>query len=61
MKAIIDSDTCIGCALCTQICPEVFAMEGDKAVVIATTVPDDYESSCEQAVQQCPVNAITIQ
>ena len=26
---VVDQDSCIGCEVCTQICPEVFRMEGD--------------------------------
>lgn len=29
MKAYVDKDTCIGCELCTQICPDVFSMDDD--------------------------------
>jgi ferredoxin len=25
----VDADCCIGCEVCTQICPEVFRMTGD--------------------------------
>ena len=35
MKAYVDKDTCIGCELCTQICPDVFSMDDDgKSVAI---------------------------
>ena len=29
MKAKIDRDGCIGCGMCTEICPEVFEMADD--------------------------------
>lgn len=51
---------CIGCTLCTQTCPEVFRMEGDKAVAYVGTVPKNLEDAARQAAQECPVNAITI-
>lgn len=60
MKAKVDQDTCIGCTLCTTTCPEVFRMEGDKASVYANDVPADAEARCQQAADECPVNAITI-
>jgi len=25
----VDQECCIGCEVCTQLCPEVFRMEGD--------------------------------
>lgn len=60
MKAIVDPDICIGCSLCAGTCPEVFRMEGDKAVVYAETVPDNLMDSCRRAADECPVAAIKI-
>lgn len=61
MKAMIDTGICIGCGLCTTICPEVFEMAGDTAVVRGETVPPGDEDSCREATDACPVTAITLQ
>lgn len=61
MKAVVDAQKCIGCTLCTQVCPEVFKMEADKAVAYSNTVPEVLKDSCIQAAGQCPVDAITIE
>lgn len=61
MKARVEADTCIGCTLCVQTCPEVFRMEGDKAVAHVDIVPKGAEGVCRQAADECPVNAITIE
>ncbi|PKL42294.1 MAG: ferredoxin [Candidatus Riflebacteria bacterium HGW-Riflebacteria-1] len=61
MKAKVDVDTCIGCGLCEQICPDVFKMEEDKAVVRGETVPAEAETACQNAADQCPVAAITVE
>jgi ferredoxin len=61
MKAIVDQDTCIGCQLCPQICPEVFKMEGDKAVAYTDPVPAGAETTCKEAAEQCPVSAIRVE
>ncbi len=58
MKAVIDPEVCIGGTLCTQICPEVFKMQGEKAVAYVSPVPAPSETSCRDAIDQCPVNAI---
>ena len=61
MKAIVDKDTCIGCCLCVELCPQVFSMEQDgKAVAKDMLVPLDTEASCRDAAQQCHVEAIKI-
>lgn len=59
MKAAVDREACIGCELCVSTCPAVFAMDNEnKAKVIAETVPDKDKKSCEEARDNCPVNAI---
>ncbi len=60
MKAIINADTCIGCQLCVNDCPEVFKMNDDKAVVIMDNVPAGNEETCKTAVANCPVTAIEL-
>ncbi len=61
MRASVNPEICIGCTLCTQICPEVFKMDGDKSTAYKNPVPDDLKEACERAAKECPVNAITIE
>ena len=60
VKAGVDPDECTGCALCVDICPEVFEMVGDLAVSKQDEVPSGAEESCMQAAEDCPVEAIRI-
>jgi ferredoxin len=61
MKAIVDEETCIGCGLCVETCPEVFDMDDDKARAKVDEVPAGAADSCREAAENCPVEAITIE
>ena len=62
MKAKVNRDDCIGCELCTQICPEVFQMDDEQiAIVIADPIPAAVEDTAKDAEDSCPTSAITIE
>jgi ferredoxin len=61
MTAKVDADTCTGCGLCTDTCPEVFELDGDIAVVRVDPVPPEEAAACRDAMEGCPVNAISIE
>jgi ferredoxin len=53
----VDKQTCIGCGTCVALCPQTFQMGDDgKSSVISQ---DDVECA-KNAVQSCPVQAISI-
>lgn len=59
----IDQDICIGDQLCPATAPEVFEMRDDgKAHVIdgMADVPDEHLDMVREAVEGCPVDAITL-
>ena len=61
MKAYVNKYTCIGCELCTQICPDVFSMDDDgKSVAIDDDVPANLQDEAVEARDSCPVSAIDI-
>ncbi|MCF6460720.1 ferredoxin [Clostridium sp. Cult3] len=62
MKAVVDKDACIGCGLCTSICPEVFSMDDDGlAVAIDEKLDDSVIDSAKEAEDSCPTDAITVE
>ncbi|HEX9025978.1 MAG TPA: ferredoxin [Clostridium sp.] len=62
MKGFVDKDTCVGCGVCTAICPEIFKM-GDDGIAEASEneISDNLIESAKDAQEQCPVSAITVE
>ena len=61
MRVSVDQDTCIGCGLCPETCPEVFELRDDKATAKMEEVPEDQVECCKQAAEECPVEAIKVE
>ena len=61
MKVTVDQETCIGCGLCAETCPEVFEMNDDKAAAKMEDVPAELADSCQEAADECPVEAIKVE
>lgn len=54
---VLDQDKCIGCTLCTEVCPHaVFEMRDTKAHLV------DYNAcmECGACVSNCPSGAIRV-
>lgn len=53
------NENCIGCGLCSGVCPEVFSMtEAGVAQALTQDVPAEQEALAEAAMNDCPVQAI---
>lgn len=53
-----DQDKCIGCRLCTVVCPHgVFTIKGEKAVMAAR----NRCMECGACMHNCPTGAITVE
>ena len=58
MKFFVNSD-CIGCGLCTSVCPEVFSMTDENVAQAADAeLAGQTAALAQQAMEQCPVSAI---
>jgi len=58
MKVRVNDDDCVGDGVCAEVCPEVFKMEGDKAIVKKEDVPPELEDLIRRASESCPADAI---
>lgn len=60
MKYKVNQDECIGCGLCKATAPEVFDLNDDgKAFVLLDDVPPKYITAANDALENCPVGAIS--
>ena len=61
MRVRVDADLCTGCAVCTDMCPEVFDLRDDVSVVLVDEVPQDLADTVREAAEACPVEAIIVE
>ncbi len=59
MKAMVNEE-CILCGVCEEVCPEVFEMGSELAMVKTEPVPEDYQEECREAADECPTDAIEL-
>jgi ferredoxin len=61
MIATIDPKKCSGCGRCTQTCPNVFSLDGNRKVVVTMKqVPWGYGLACCEAAIECPTETIVL-
>ena len=62
MKVSVDKELCMGDRNCNMLCPEVFKYDEDElmSIVQLDEIPEHLEDKVNQAVDECPGGAITI-
>lgn len=59
MSYRINKEKCIGCGLCTNLCPEVFELGEDGKARVKQRADLGKNNKCvEKAKESCPVGAI---
>lgn len=58
-RVVHDTDACIGCGSCVDVCPSNWVMRGDKSAPKSAKIKD---VACNQdAADACPVQCIRIE
>ncbi len=53
------NSNCIGCGTCAAIAPTIFKVEGIPAEVIKEPATAEEQTLTQQAIEMCPVQAIS--
>jgi ferredoxin len=62
MVAKVNQETCIGCGVCVDHCPEVFELNDDGcAITQVHQVPAELKEKCREASANCPVDSICLE
>ena len=62
MKVVVDFDKCQSNALCMSAAPEVFEVRDDGFLyVLDEHPPESLRGKVEEAVRNCPTQAITVE
>ena len=59
-RAYVNPDLCIGCGLCVSIAPDVFRLNENGLSEAYAETPEDELDAVVEAVDSCPVKAISI-
>ena len=63
IKVLVNQETCIGCGACTAVAPSIFEMNDDGLAFNIldenSEIPEELEEEANEAVESCPVIAIT--
>jgi len=57
-KVIIDTDECVGCESCVELCPDVFEFDEETEKTHVKLSEGGDEECIEEAISTCPVECI---
>jgi ferredoxin len=57
-KVYIETEECIGCESCVELCPEVFGFDEDAEKAFVIMAEGGSEECIDEAIETCPVECI---
>ena len=57
-KVIIDTDECIGCESCVELCPDIFEFNENEEKANVKLAEGGEEECIDEAISTCPVECI---
>ncbi|MEG1602830.1 MAG: ferredoxin [Cloacibacillus sp.] len=54
----VNLDDCIGCGVCSELCPQNFKLDEDEGKCMV--ISQDPSQTVKEAAESCPVSAIMI-
>jgi ferredoxin len=62
MRIVVDTTKCSSIGLCEATAPDVFEIGADGALhILMDEVPEDRRTDLEQACENCPTQALSIE
>lgn len=62
LRANVNKNTCIGCGICIDICPNIFEFDPQGLSESTLTAIEPAHGDCvRNAAKACPTNAISVQ
>lgn len=55
----VDQDECVGCGACVEIADDVFRLNDDEKAEVYGKVTDANKENVQEAIDTCPVSAIS--
>ncbi len=59
MTPKVNEETCIGCGTCEAMCPAVFKVGDDGKAKVQETDYTAHDTEIKEAIESCPVQAIS--
>lgn len=56
----VDRAKCTGLGLCESIAPDLFEVQEDGSLVVASGIPEDRLGEVQQAIDGCPTLALRL-